>query len=123
MKNAEYYIKHLNLKPHLEGGYYMESFHGEDKIKTGTAEGIEKERFLWTSIYFMLCTGEVSHFHRLESDELWYYHDGEALTIYMITPEGQLITKQLGCHMENNEQPQILVPKGYIFGSAMNQDG
>ena len=41
----------------------------------------------------------------------------------MISPEGELITKQLGINIENGEVPQALVPKGYIFGSAMNNEG
>ena len=115
MKSAEYYIKNLKMEPHVEGGYYKESFISNDELK--------KDKKLWSSIYFLLRTGEVSNFHRLKSDELWYYHDGEALTIYMITPEGELVTRQLGKNIENGETPQILVPKGYIFGSAMNNDG
>ena len=115
MKSAEYYIKNLNMDPHIEGGYFKESFISNDELK--------QDKKLWSSIYFLLRTGEVSNFHRLKSDELWYYHDGEALTIYMITPEGELITRQLGKDIENGETPQILVPKGCIFGSAMNNNG
>ena len=115
MKNAEYYIKKLEMLPHVEGGYFKESFLSEDKVR--------ENKNLWSSIYFLLRTGEVSNFHRLKSDELWYYHDGEALTIYMISPDGELITKQLGTNIENGETPQVLVPKGYIFGSAMNNEG
>ena len=115
MKTAEYYIKNLNMDPHIEGGYFKESFISNDEAR--------KDKKLWSSIYFLLRTCEVSNFHRLKSDELWYYHDGEALTIYMITPEGELITSQLGKNIENGEMPQVLVPKGYIFGSAMNNDG
>ena len=115
MKNAEYYIKNLEMIPHVEGGYFKESFLSEDNVR--------ENKKLWSSIYFLLRTGEVSNFHRLKSDELWYYHDGEALTIYMITPEGDFIKKQLGTDIENGESPQVLVPKGYIFGSAMNKEG
>ena len=115
MKNAEYYIKNLEMLPHVEGGYFKESFLSEEKVR--------ENKNLWSSIYFLLRTGEVSNFHRLKSDELWYYHDGEALTIYMISPEGELITKQLGINIEKGEVPQALVPKGYILGSAMNNDG
>ncbi len=115
MKSAEYYIKNLNMDPHIEGGYFKESFISNDELK--------QDKKLWSSIYFLLRTGEVSNFHRLKSDELWYYHDGEALTIYMITPEGELVTSQLGKDIENGETPQILVPKGCIFGSAMNNNG
>ncbi|MBU5591326.1 cupin domain-containing protein [Clostridium sp. MSJ-4] len=115
MKSAQYYIEKLDMIPHLEGGYFKESVISEDFFK--------EDKKLFSSIYFLLKTGEVSHFHRLTSDEMWYYHDGQALTIYMITPEGELITKQLGLDIEKGEVPQILVPKGYIFGSSMNNDG
>lgn len=115
MNSAEYYINNLNMEPHIEGGYFKESFLSKDEVS--------KDKKLWSSIYFLLRTGEVSNFHRLKSDELWYYHDGEALTIYMITPEGELITKKLGKNIENGETPQVLVEKGCIFGSAMNNDG
>ncbi|MBD7915700.1 cupin domain-containing protein [Clostridium sp. Sa3CUN1] len=115
MKSAEYYINNLEMEKHIEGGYFKESFLSVDEVR--------KDKKLWSSIYFLLKTGEVSNFHRLKSDELWYYHDGEALTIYMISPEGELITSQLGNNIEKGERPQVLVPKGYIFGSAMNNDG
>ncbi len=115
MKNAEYYINNLNMEAHIEGGYFKESFLSKDEVS--------KDKKLWSSIYFLLKTGEVSNFHRLKSDELWYHHDGQALTIYMITPEGELITKKLGNNIENGEEPQVLVEKGCIFGSAMNEEG
>ncbi|MEW9094352.1 MAG: cupin domain-containing protein [Clostridiaceae bacterium] len=115
MKSAQYYIEKLDMIPHVEGGYFKESVVAEDFFR--------EDKKLFSSIYFLLETGEVSHFHRLTSDEMWYYHDGQALTIYMITPEGELITKQLGLDIEKGEVPQVLVPKGYIFGSSMNNDG
>ena len=72
------------MEPHVEGGYFKECL-------------LEKEeRNLWSSIYFMLAKGEVSHFHRLKSDEVWYYHDGNALTIYMIDEAGKLTAAKLG---------------------------
>jgi len=115
MKSAQYYIEKLDMIPHVEGGYFKDSIISKDFFR--------EDKKLFSSIYFLLKTGEVSHFHRLTSDEMWYYHDGQALTIYMITPEGELITKQLGLDVEKGEVPQILVPKGYIFGSSMNNDG
>lgn len=115
MKSAQYYIEKLDMTPHVEGGYFKESVVSKDFFR--------EDKKLFSSIYFLLETGEVSNFHRLTSDEMWYYHDGQALTIYMITPDGELITKQLGLDIEKEEVPQVLVPKGYIFGSSMNNDG
>ncbi|MGL5416503.1 MAG: cupin domain-containing protein [Clostridium sp.] len=115
MKDSNYYIEKLEMIAHVEGGYYKETVLSEDNFN--------EDKKLYSSIYFLLRTGEVSHFHRLTADEMWYYHDGEGLTIYMISPSGELITKQLGLDIEKGESPQVLVPKGYIFGSAMNNEG
>ncbi|MBU3145482.1 cupin domain-containing protein [Clostridium sp. CF012] len=124
MYSSQYFIDTLNMEPHPEGGFYKGSFCSSENISSnGLKNSFEGERILWTSIYFLLRDGEVSSFHRLKSDEMWYYHAGSPLTIYMISPKGELTTKQLGLNIENGETPQFLVPKNYIFGSAMNTSG
>lgn len=124
MCNADYFIKALDMIPHPEGGFYKEVYASEENISSKELKvDFEGPRKLWTSIYFLLRDGEVSNFHRLKSDEMWYYHSGSPLTVYMINPQGELITEQLGLNIENGEKPQVLVPKGYIFGSAMNNKG
>ena len=124
MKDGNYFIEKLDMTAHPEGGYYKESFISTEHITdSDLTTNFEDKRILWTSIYFLLSNGEVSNFHRLKSDEMWYYHSGSPLTIYMITPEGELITEQLGLDIEKGEKPQVLVPKNYIFGSAMNNSG
>lgn len=117
MQNAEYFIKHLNLLPHPEGGYYRQTCQSDENVSFDRFDG---SRLLWTSIYFLLRDGEISHFHRLLSDELWYYHGGSALSIYIIDADGKLRIRQLGLNVESGEEPQILVPRGTIFGSKMN---
>ncbi|MCG9722968.1 cupin domain-containing protein [Shewanella sp. Isolate7] len=115
MQGADYFIKELELEQHVEGGYYCSSYRSQ--------EAFDDKRQLWTSIYFLLRTGEVSHFHRLTADEMWYFHGGEPLTIYMIDEVGELTTAQLGLDIAAGQRPQFLVPKGCIFGSAMNNPG
>lgn len=116
MFTAQYYIEKLNMEPHMEGGYFKECLLSREQLPGG-------ERNLWSSIYFLLQEGEASHLHVLGSDEVWYYHDGNPLTIYMISPEGEMSAKRLGLNIEAGEQPQIVVPKGYIFGSRMESPG
>ena len=124
MYTAEYFVENLNMTAHPEGGFYKETFVSTENISDKDLDvNFEGSRMLWTSIYFLLRDGEVSNFHRLKSDEMWYYHSGSPLTIYMISPEGELITEQLGLNIEKGEKPQVLVPKDYIFGSAMNNEG
>lgn len=113
--DAKYFIDKLNLKPHIEGGYFNECLSSEDNYNDNQK--------LWTSIYFLLEQGDVSRLHILEEDELWYYHAGNSLNIYMISPEGKLTVSKLGLNIDNGETPQVLVPKGYIFGSIMEEEG
>jgi predicted cupin superfamily sugar epimerase len=112
---VEELIKSLNMKPHPEGGYFCETYLSEDALENGHK--------LFSSILFLLQTGEVSHFHQLEEDELWYFQDGNSLLIYEITPEGKLNKISLGRDVVHGEKYQYLVKKGSIFGSVMKNNG
>ncbi len=122
--NAETFIQQLNMQQHPEGGYYAPSFRSETVIRDGEIRShFNDDRLLWTSIYFLLKEGEKSHFHRLKSDEMWYFHAGSPLTVHMIHPDGSYSAEQLGLNVANGEKPQILVKRGTIFGSSMNEEG
>lgn len=61
-------VKSLNLLPHPEGGFYKETFRSVEGIETE-----QGERNLCTSIFFLLTSKNVSRFHRIKSDELWFF--------------------------------------------------
>ncbi|MCD8560738.1 MAG: cupin domain-containing protein, partial [Shewanella xiamenensis] len=54
MQNADDFIQYLELEQHVEGGYYRSSYRSDSAF--------DPSRQLWSSIYFLLRTGEVSHF-------------------------------------------------------------
>jgi hypothetical protein len=112
MERIEEIIDQLALTPHPEGGFYASSFTGDRQTESDDAQ--------YTSIYFLLRERDQSHFHQLTADELWYFHEGDALTIHMIEPDGTYRTEQLGLDLEKGERPQVLVKKGTIFGSTVN---
>lgn len=118
MKDKKYWINQLGMISHPEGGYYKTVYESKHRItdKELTVD-FEGTRSLATSIYFLVSEGEVSNFHRLKADEMWYFHDGSPLTIAVITKQGEYITYRLGLDIENGELPQVLVPAGSIFGS------
>lgn len=115
--SAQYYIEKLNLNAHTEGGFYASTFTGEEQVTT--AQG---DRPGYTSIYFLLRSQDISHLHRLKSDELWYYHAGSPLTVHIIHEDGTYEAKKLGLTIENGEVPQIRVPKNAIFGSSVDDE-
>jgi uncharacterized protein len=108
-------IQELNLQPHPEGGYYKETYRGEPRIKLDNG----KERNSSTAIYYMLTNEDKSHFHKVLSDEIWLFHQGETIVIYEIDEKGELITHLLGINFENGETLQIVIPKGNWFAAQI----
>jgi len=91
-QNAAYWIKHLSLQPHPEGGYYKEVFRsGRQVLRAGENE----LRQACTSIYYLLEECDFSGFHRIASDEIWYFHKGSPLTVHIITGEGGHLVHEL----------------------------
>ena len=85
MMTANDWIDRLELISHPEGGYFKETMRGDGKGRAS-----------FSSIYFLLTQRDISHFHRIDADEVWYYHAGQTLKIHMITPKGEYHTVKLG---------------------------
>jgi len=114
MKSAQYWVENLDLLPHPEGGFYKEVYRSKESFQPRNFEG---ERNYSTSIYFLLEKENVSHFHRIKSDEIWYYHDGDALSVFVIHKNGELEELKIGPNPDHGEVLQVVVPAGTIFGS------
>lgn len=106
----------LSLISHPEGGFYSETYRSEGRISTASGE-----RNLSTAIYFLLTSENVSKFHRIKNDELWFFHEGRNLTVHSLTDKGH---QQLSLGIpsrKNNTAPQLLVSANTIFGSAVDE--
>jgi len=107
-------IEHLQLQPHPEGGYFKETYRSNDFIETKHGS-----RNLMTAIYFLVEGNNVSKFHRIKSDEHWFFHEGNGLDIHVIHPDGTHFCQSLGNRMEFGERQQFTVPANAIFGSCV----
>ena len=111
---AQYWIDHLKLLPHPEGGYYKEVFRSQQEV-TCTSSPIVKQAC--TSIYYLLEGIEFSGFHRLASDEIWYFHKGAVLNIHVIDGKGKHIIHELGDTDTGNLS--IAIPANTWFASEI----
>ncbi|MCE2028594.1 cupin domain-containing protein [Sessilibacter corallicola] len=103
-------VKTLNLEPHIEGGYYRRTYQADHRDKLNTAEG---ERFLLTSIYYLLTQDSaVGHWHHNKSDIIHYYHLGSPITYYLIHENGELEVVRMGNNPLAGEQLQLVVKGG-----------
>ncbi|MBC7521117.1 MAG: cupin domain-containing protein [Sandarakinorhabdus sp.] len=65
-------IAALRLAPHPEGGWYRETFR---------SPAVDGGRSAVTAIHFLLESGQQSHWHRVDADEIWCWHAGSALAL------------------------------------------
>lgn len=92
IEDANYWVKHLQLHPHPEGGFYKEIYRSTKQVLRNPPEGLKQA---CTSIHYLLGGADFSGFHRIESDEIWYFHKGGPLHIHIIDANGALITREL----------------------------
>jgi predicted cupin superfamily sugar epimerase len=123
MNTAAYWIKKLDLIPHPEGGHYNETYRSELMIGEGCLpDTYEDKRHCSTLIYFLLKDNDKSHFHRLKSDEVWLYHKGGPVHIYILDKQGHLKLKKLGNNPAQNESYQVVIPAGTWFAAELPED-
>lgn len=109
-----FWIDKLNLQAHPEGGYYHERFRSDSGNLLG--EPYKGYRAFSTSIYFLMTQTRFSKFHRLKSDEIWYYHYGNDAIIHVIDYNGIYYNQHLGIGV--NSEPQIIINKGSWFAAT-----
>lgn len=99
----------LDLAPHPEGGHYREIW------RDAPADG---SRGAGTAIYFLLATGEVSHWHRVDAAEAWHWYAGDPLAL-SLSPDGrEAEVMRLGPDLSRRQRPFALVPKGWWQGAV-----
>lgn len=99
---AQRIIEQLELKPHPEGGWFRE---------TWRAESGPDARAGGTAIYFLLESGQRSHWHRVDATEIWLWHAGHPLTLSIAEDEaGPVRHVRLGGDVLAGEHPQGIVP-------------
>lgn len=81
----------LGLEPHVEGGFFLETYRAPQTLQTPCGE-----RATATAIFFLVTAESVSRLHRLASDELWIHQGGLPLELVSITGDGELQRRVLG---------------------------
>lgn len=118
-------IEKLNLLPHPEGGYFSETYRSKEIIKKENLPSrYSGDRNLCTSIYFMIDENNFSAFHRLKSDEIWYFHYGNPLLLNTIDEHGNLSQIILGPDFQSGQKFHHTVLAGHwMSASVLNENG
>lgn len=93
--------KLLDLAPHPEGGFFRETFRDENP------DGRDHS----TAIYYLLGTGDVSAWHRVDAVEIWHWHAGAPLALTVSENGHDAASHRLGPDLAAGERPQLVIPK------------
>jgi hypothetical protein len=100
----------LRLAPHPEGGRYREIYRSADRVQPADGRPL---RAALTSIHFLLAAGEQSRWHRVRSDEVWHFYEGEPVELLLAPPRVDRIARiELG-PVDHSRRPTYTVPAGW----------
>src|SRR3954471_8675816 len=107
-QRARHLIDELQLQPHPEGGYFREIFRSSHQVQPVDERSV---RSALTTIYFLLIKGQHSRWHRVASDEVWHFYEGNPLEIYW-THDGDDIHSEVLAAVASEAHPVCVVPAG-----------
>ncbi|MCC6471600.1 MAG: cupin domain-containing protein [Alphaproteobacteria bacterium] len=98
-------IRRLDLRPHPEGGHYRETY------RHAPPDG---GRGALTAIYYLLASGEASHWHRVtDAVEIWHWHSGAPLLLSVAAPGALARLVRLGGDVTADHAPHWIVPANH----------
>ena len=111
-------VQELKMEGHPEGGWFTEVY----TAPVSFADSGE-QRALAGSIYYLLDGTAISAFHQIDCDELWYYHEGTGMRLYVLKQDGTMVQYLLGKQLSQGERPMVRIRAGEIFAAEnLEQD-
>jgi hypothetical protein len=132
MATAQELIKLLDLKPHKEGGYFSEVWRSPEMLAVNALPPrYSGSRSLSTSIYYLITPESFSRMHRLRSDEIFHFLQGDPVEMLLLGPKsaaqrggakgdqarGHWVI--LGTDVQRDRRPMVVVRRGTWQGAAL----
>lgn len=104
MQSAKSLIQALDLAPHPEGGWYKETWRADADPDT---------RAVGTAIYYLLEADQFSHWHRIDSTEIWHWYAGAPLSMTVSANGHDAQSLHLGPEISLGQRPQFIIPPNW----------
>ena len=125
MDRAEDLIRLLHLQPLvIEGGYYIETYRSTGQVQSSALPAVYGgPRTFMTAIYYLLTADTFSGMHRLPSDEMFHFYQGDPVEMLQLRPDGSGEVRMIGTNLQAGMRPQVLVPGGVWQGCRLAAGG
>ena len=105
MNEVDEIIRILKLKPHPEGGLFVETFMD--------SENFADDRKISSVIYYLLRYEEYSHWHRVDATECWFWHAGSPIALSVSNDGHDASSVHLGSDVLVGQKPHFVVEKNW----------
>jgi hypothetical protein len=123
MLTSQQIIDRFNMQPLAdEGGFYAETYRAADLVPQSVlGESYTGSRNISTAILYLITPGAFSKLHRVESDEIFHFHLGSAVTMLQLHPDGATGVTTIGPDILNDQLPQVVVPRNTWQGCFLQE--
>lgn len=108
-----------------EGAWFAPAYRSPDLLAAGILPrryGGRGARPMASAIYALITRRDFSAMHRLRTDELWHFYDGEPAELLLLAADGTSEVVLFGADSLSGQRPQIMVPAGTWMGARPVRD-
>ncbi|MEO7791292.1 MAG: cupin domain-containing protein [Vicinamibacterales bacterium] len=105
-------IARLGMRPHPEGGHFCEVYRSASLV---VPDDDRSQRPSLTTIYFLLQAGGHSALHRVFSDEIWHFYEGDPLELIWWDASTDALSQATLGEVDSGaaRRPVAVVPAGW----------
>ncbi len=121
----EFLTQHFQLEPlTIEGGmFHLEYRNGEQVPADALPPRYTHAKALGNAILYLHQPQTCSVMHRLRTDELYHFYNGDPVTLLLLFPDGHFETHVLGREYDKGHKPFLVAPRDVWQGSFLNAGG
>ncbi len=95
-----------------EGAWFAPSYRSDERVTIAGTSRYAGPRAAYSAITCVQTREDFSGLHRLATDELWHFYDGDPIELLLLHPDSHGELAILGRDLDAGQHPQFLVPRG-----------
>jgi predicted cupin superfamily sugar epimerase len=118
-------IEIFGLEPlPVEGGLFKRHYEAQETIPShALPERYDSHKLHSSAITYMHTSETRSLLHRLRSDEVYHFYNGDPVLLLLLSPDGSWHVVTLGQDYAAGQVPYFAVPRGVWQGSILAPGG
>jgi predicted cupin superfamily sugar epimerase/mannose-6-phosphate isomerase-like protein (cupin superfamily) len=102
----------------VEGCWFKVTYTSADKLEAAALPArYGSPRTAGGAIYALLTNEDFSAMHKLKTDELWHFYQGDPIELLLLHPDGRSEVVVLGSDLLAGQHPQYTAPAGSWMGA------